>query len=488
MFNKPIMLEGNREVTFREFRPLETTKKLPDFPIECLPEKIGRYVKAVANSIQVYPDMPAALSLAVLSLCLQKKAVIAFNETWMEEINLYLCLIADPAERKSPVYRAMMSPIESYVREYNNRNASYIQSYNETKSALEAKKARFIHQGKDIEDINKINDEINKLVPKSHLKLTTSDATAEALAEKMAANNERMGIMADEGGIFDVAGGIYSGIANIAIYLCSYDGQPFNIDRKNGSVYLERPLLTFGVCAQPCVLNDILHNSTFVGRGFVQRFLFCLPKSLIGSRELSNKYEDEFIRAREEYKDLIYKLMDIPETDRLSSIIRLSPAASLRFTCFYNKIERALDRGGAFEFNRDYFGKFAGRTLRIAALLHMAEYQNTSILLSRDTMEKAINIATFFIKHSQSIFDINDDCVSADMVISKIKNRAEKHNVNVVSYRDIRRLVGKKLNVNQLDEAIELLVDRGYLAEIPIERTAYNGRKKPDYMISMNIF
>lgn len=468
---------------FKKFRRLCADKSNVAFPVKYLPEAVRNYVDAVSECVQVYPDMPAALSLAVLSLAVQKKAKIAFNNIWDEELNLYVCIFADPAERKSPVYKAMMSPVHQYVTEYNTKNASLIQSYHETKAALEAKKASLIQHGKT-EELQKIKEEINSLVPVNYLKLTTSDITAESLAEKMFYNNCRMGIMSDEGGIFDIIGGLYSSGINLNIYLNGYDGAPTNIDRKNGSINLVRPLLTFGVCAQPCILNDLLNNKTFIGRGFVQRFIFVVPPSMVGKRTLDNVNEALFLTAREEYRKLIYRLLELPISD---SVITLSPEAKEIFKNYSYRIEAALGKNGAFEDNRDYFGKFSGRTLRIAGILHMAEFGDVNKPLDAYTMRSAIEISNYLIVQSMDIFDGNHNLTVAETVFYKIANKCIKENRNIISYRDIRRLISKKTSDSVLMESLEILIDHGYIAEIPVVKTQYNGRKKPDYEIRPEI-
>jgi len=466
-------------VNFKKFYNLNSARNKKEFPIHCLPYAVQNYVNAVSESIQVYPDMPAALSLAVLALTIQKKAKIAFDATWSEELNLYLCIFADPAERKSPVYNAMMSPVQQYIDEYNTKYASQIQSYHETKAALEAKKSTLIQKGKT-EELEKINEEINDLVPMNYMKLTTSDITAEALAEKMYYNNGCMGVMSDEGGIFDIAAGLYSSGININIYLKSYDGQIIIIDRKNGSLCIHRPLLTFGICAQPCILSNLLNNEAFMGRGFIQRFLFCVPPSMVGKRTLSSDREHKFLETREEYKELIYKLLSLPMSE---AKLTLTEEAKEKFNDFYDRIEAGLAKGGYLEDNRDYFGKFAGRTLRIAGILHMAEYQDLTRAVDADTVQKAITIAEYFMMHSLNIFDEEQNLSVAETVFNKMANKCIANSVSRISYRDTRRAVSKKITNKMLDEAIEILIDHGYIAEVSMVQTQFNGRKKPEYEI-----
>lgn len=75
---------------------LPPSKSPPAFPIYCLPQTIRDYVNFVSETTQVYPDMPASVALAALSVCLQGKAKVSFNPYWSEELNLYMLIIAPP--------------------------------------------------------------------------------------------------------------------------------------------------------------------------------------------------------------------------------------------------------------------------------------------------------------------------------------------------------------------------------------------------------
>lgn len=63
-FNAPVEIKWDDPI------PFEKTK-LPTFPVDALPKKIGDYVVAVSETTQTPVDMPATASLSILALCLQ---------------------------------------------------------------------------------------------------------------------------------------------------------------------------------------------------------------------------------------------------------------------------------------------------------------------------------------------------------------------------------------------------------------------------------
>ncbi len=101
---------------------------LPSFPVEALPPVLAAYVSAVAESLQIPPDMAAVCALGALSVALQRKFTVRVNPDWAEPVNLYLLVIADPSERKSPCIKQMIYPIQDYEQEWNSEHAVEIES------------------------------------------------------------------------------------------------------------------------------------------------------------------------------------------------------------------------------------------------------------------------------------------------------------------------------------------------------------------------
>lgn len=76
---------------------------LPPFPLDALSSKIKDYVLAVAESTQTPVDMAATAALTIMATCLQGKYKVAAKPDWIEPLNLYALIIAEPSERKSAI-------------------------------------------------------------------------------------------------------------------------------------------------------------------------------------------------------------------------------------------------------------------------------------------------------------------------------------------------------------------------------------------------
>ena len=477
---------------FSPFRPFSASSKAyssptDSFPLDSLPAPIAEYAAIVAENITVSPDMPAALSLAVLSAALQGKAKVRYSASYIQEINVYICIVADPAERKSPVFRAMTTPLNIYVTRYNTENERKIEDFAYTKSALENKRASAIAKGKS-EDIKRINDEITALEPFYPMRVLVTDTTVEALADALAQNSERLAILSDEGGIFDIAAGQYSnGKANINLYLNAYDGERVIIDRKYGVTNLSRPLLTFGVMAQHQILNQIMENPIFRGRGFVQRFMLCQPPSCLGKAKItrSKARDAEFQKVQNVYNQLIYRLMELPIADE-NTYIEIDDSAAQLFEEFSNTLEINLGKGGECEDTRDFFGKYGGRILRIAGLLHLAEGNKMTVPISAPIMRNSVNIVRYFYNQAMSILNSEErDIRQAALLFEKMKLFSEKSSSadKRVSWRDIRQKM-RNWTDTQTENALEVLIERGYIAELTPPKERYKGASKPSYILN----
>ena len=468
--------------------PLRPPDRTPDFPIKYLPTAIQNYVNLISEEIMVSPDMAATYSLAILSLCCQQKAKIRFSDTWTEELNLYVCIIADPSEGKSPVFKAMIRPVNEYVQQYNQAHAMEIQNNIDIRESLIMKKNNAKKKGGSPDEIRKINQEIAKIQEMHALRLMTTDSTNEALTDLLQEQAGKIGIMYDEGGIFDVAAGLYSeNNSNINTYLCAYDGQSIFVDRITRCVEIPRATLTVGIFAQYKVLSSLLSNASFTGKGLTQRFIYCLPESRIGTRSLSPMQQPEksieFRQAETAYRQLIHALLKLPATEQ-NTCLTLTKESRILFADYYNTIESRLGKGGEFEEYRDYFGKSAGRTLRIAGLLHLAECQDIHKPVDGNTMLHAIFLSEYFISQTMKILGCDKYNTDTDFVLEKLIKRCKKENTNTISVRQINKDIRNRLSEERLTDALLELEKHNYIQFYMPPKNQYNGRSKGFYTIN----
>ena len=123
-----------------------TQHTLPSFPVDAFPPAIRDYVLAVAETTQTPVDMAATAALAVLALCQQGKYRIKGKDDWIEPLNLFTVIVAEPSERKSAVISHMTGAVHRFEAEYNKQHASAVERSRMEKRILE-------RQQKNLEDM-----------------------------------------------------------------------------------------------------------------------------------------------------------------------------------------------------------------------------------------------------------------------------------------------------------------------------------------------
>lgn len=67
--------------------------------------------------------MAGVIALALLALSMQRKYQIAGKHDWIEPLNLYVMVVAEPSERKSAVINQMIKVIHAFEANYNEAHA-----------------------------------------------------------------------------------------------------------------------------------------------------------------------------------------------------------------------------------------------------------------------------------------------------------------------------------------------------------------------------
>ena len=190
--------------------------KLPSFPVDALPAPLCDWVKAVAENTETPVDMAAVCALAVLSCALQGKFIVHAKSGYDEPLNLYILIIANSGERKSPIVRMMTRPIYKYEDRENQRIQELMEADQANLSSWK-KQIDMLERGGKTDEATKLRArcrelEHNRAKP---LRLIADDITAEALTSLLAENKGLMTIISTEGGLFDTLAGRYSN--NISI-------------------------------------------------------------------------------------------------------------------------------------------------------------------------------------------------------------------------------------------------------------------------------
>ena len=470
----------------------------PEITPDKLPCWLGDYVAAVSASTQTPPGLAVMLALSVVATCLQKRFTISpQGNDYSEPLNLWTVTALPPASRKSAVTKAITTPLDVWEKEQADKMADSIRRTN-IKRAMNLKRIeKLTKQAADINDPHEREAmlcniaETEKDTPEEQRppRLWTGDVTPERLQGLLVEHGERMALLSDEGGIFEIMAGLYNdGKVNIDVFLQAHAGQGMRVERSSRTAYLEAPALTFGLAIQPAVIADFSQGSKkrFRGNGALARFLYCLPRNNIGQRDV-RRYTPipESVKARYHagIDDLlnIEPLIDAAGTEQPRTLT-LSAEALDSWLSFAQFIESNQGTNGEFEPIQDWTGKLPGAALRIAGLLHVVEFGGASPIVNQATMEKALDLAELLIEHAKAAFDLmgsdqaTDDAKAVLCWIQKEQGstfkRSECHHT----------LKGRFTKIERLTKALDVLHGREIISK-PIKEST-GGRPSIIYEVN----
>lgn len=451
--------------------------KLPVFNLDLLPCKVRGFSKALCESLQVSPGMVAPAVVSVSSLGIQKKYAVRPLPGWDEPPNLYIAIVQEPSERKSPTMKEVLVPVYEYETEENERLAPEIATYKAKKEVLENRIRNTINSlsksGKkkgdekylDMGDLDTFQNELNQLEEVAPVRLAVDDVTMEVLGKLLEQNKERIGIMSTEGGIFNILAGRYSDKTVIDIVLKAYSGDRFSQDRlgRKGQT-LNNPLITMLLYVQPIIIKEVMENSEFIGRGLNARFLYSIPPSTIGKRRYRVMEIPEADRA--EYVDTVKRLLAIPVPENPKAVELDGDADKIAESFFY-EIEKEMEDASP-EF-KAWLGKLHGTTMRIALSLHCLEYIEKSgeHKINGETMGNAIQIGRYFKAHAEAAYNIMGLMDSPEVRDAKyLIKRIESTGLTEIKLRDLQRMCMNRNGMETREGMIPglvCLIEHGYV-------------------------
>ena len=509
-FNDLFILEGMDEV-IRQLSKYDTWPEpilfgeieTPDIPIDVLPDGwLKDFTGAVAASTQTPPGMAVMFALSTVAACLQKRFEVSpYGDNYTEPLNLWTLTALDPANRKTAVKNELTAPLTTWEHEENKRLQSEIKRINterdiNLKSIDQLKVLAAKPQTTDEERKNYLKriSEIEEKTPEEIRppRIWADDTTPERFQMLLVENSEQISVISDEGGIFEVMAGLYSdGRMNINVFLQSHSGSSVRVERQGRHVALNAPVSTFGLAVQPEILADMSRGSKkkFRGLGVLTRFLYCIPKSTVGSRDIRRRgVISEMIKSN--YHSKIFSLLNINSIHDESGMetpltLTLSKEALESWEYFSQYIESKLGVNGEYYQIQDWCGKLPGAALRIAGNLHVVEHGENNRVIGKETIERALDLCELLIPHVQAAFDLMgaDEAVSDSKHVFKwiIDTREE-----TFSQRDcLKRFEGRFKRVDRLRKALEVLAERHIISE-PQKRTT-SGRPGIFYMVNPSI-
>jgi replicative DNA helicase len=481
--------------------PFGVAGEVPAFPVEVLPSWLGEYVAAVTTATQTPPDLAGMLALAVLATVAAGAVEVEPRPGWREPLCLFVAVGMDAGARKSAVFTAMTSPVAEFERQ---QAAAALPGITETavlrRIADQAAATAEAAAGKApanqqeearAEAIARAAEAANITVPPLPRWLV-DDATPEALAGLLASYG-RIALLSPEGDVFDQMAGRYNQAGpNLGVYLKGHAGDLLKVDRRGRPPeYVERPCLTIGLAVQPEVLRGLAGRPGFGGRGLLARFLYSLPESLVGRRQVGASPVAPAVADRYALElQALAASLAAPTGDDSPAVLTLDQEAGELLLGFERDLEpRLAAASGDLAHLAGWAAKLAGATCRIAGLLHLASHlrDGWNQPIGADTFAGAARLAGYLVDHARAVFDlmgadprVDDARWLLDWITRTGQAQFTRRDAHAAAPR------GRFPKATSLDPAIGLLEEHGWLRRVDADPVGRRGGRpsSPRFLVN----
>lgn len=473
--------------------PLDAPRA-PELPDGIFQHWLGDMISAVAESVEVPPELPATFALAALSTVCQRRFSVRIASNYFEPVNLWLLCAMTSGNRKTESMKRMISPLAQFEQQQAAELLPIIEKAKSERKTMEARIAKLRADAVkakpgDYERLSKELAEIEAVLPEVPTvpQLFTQDVTPEHTGTMLSDNGQRLALISDEGGIVDIMAGRYSnGIPNLDVYLQSHAGSFVRVNRGcRPPVNLTHPALTIAISPQPDVLRGLTAHKGFRGRGLLARILYTVPTSKLGYRtNRTVPIPDEVSRRYQEGIFALAATLPVQDNGKESPhVLSLSPDAHRLWQSFWNEIELMMRPDGRLEHLTDWGGKLPGAVARVAGLLHCVAYTScatTTREIEVGTMERAIRLGRYLIDHAMVAFNIMgaNPAMEAARDLWRVIEKARQPQFSVRDAWHPLRNNNSYKTVADAEPGFDVLIDHGYIMEPHQATEAEYPRKK----------
>ena len=461
---------------------------------DLIPGPVGDMARAVAASTETPPEMAIMTGLGIVAACIAGKVRVRLAEDYLEPPQLYVATVLPSGNRKTPVINLMAQPIVEAEHRMISETAperKRLESERRTREMqidkLRRQKKYSVNSEELVCQICDLEKDLPTVPPVP--RLLTQDVTPERIGSMMTENGERMALISDEAGIFEILSGRYtkSGAPNLDLFLQAHAGSPVRVDRGSREpVILNTPALTIVLTPQPQVLRSLSQEQAFRGRGLLGRFIFAVPPSNLGHRTHETIPVPTYVS--DAYRDCIQGLLNISGNAGIVLDLRFSPPALEMWKSFRHHVESAMAEDGRLHDIQDWGGKLPGAVARMAGGLHCSLYAGHMMpdIIESATVTVAIELGRLLVSNAIVAFGImqkSEKTLNAEKLLAWItRNRTSRFRV-----RDIFRAHQSRFSeVAAMTPVLLLLQDHGYIR--PLSRALRNGRPSDEYEVNPALF
>ena len=366
--------KNKTDVSWQSPEPLkhERAENLNPYPIQALSPIIREAVKEFISYTPVPPALAGSVALGVSSLVSQHHANVRIDAQKFYPLSLFFMIEQGSGERKSTVSRAFLKPVFQWERDQK-------EIFNHDPEAEEKPLSRILYE----------------------------DSTKESLIMDLAEGHKSGALWSDEAGVIFGGAGMND---NSPLGYLTLLNKAFSADKivhrrkQSKSAEVESYRLSCLLMMQNSVLGYLLNLGKGIGSGwaedtgFVSRFLFASPPSLIGYRTYSEA--PELTEAMDTFYARVSSLLAEPVPYSFEGLkeVQFSQASKKMWIEEFNRSENLCAPGSEYSGFGSVVSKHSERIARIAGVLTV--FEGSGLTVNEETMFSAIELGKWHMQES----------------------------------------------------------------------------------------
>jgi len=484
---------------FREQLKYQAITPLPrgfevcaEFPINALPDELAQLTEEVARSLQVPLEAVGSTAIGAVTIAARGKYQIHISEEHIEALTNYMLIGMPSGSRKSAIVSFFRRPFEDAEKA---KQASYDQDSmtcelqkNVLKTMINDVKRRALKElaSQDAlkrEEIAAIVAEemrpYQALLNKSHSRprYLLDSPTPKKLAEVMQQQDEAIGIMEAEGGLWKNR----VRPNEDDILLKGYTMEPFSNETSTAkSVRMRAPCLTICSLVQMEVIETLYSKNKLKEHGVLPRILPTFATWRGGPKRADAPEIPE--QSVIHYEETVRRLLDtcpVANTaDREVYSLSLSNDARDALKTFEQKVNSLIHEGRFANF--ESFGeKLTGHAIRLAGTIHLWQHDAPNEhAISEISMKGGIDLACYYTQHAMAAFDL--ERLQALKFARKILKWHERYPRSDFTIRQAQRGIGR-CSAQEIQSGADMLERHGMLGQYLTTTHSHKCIMNPNY-------
>lgn len=429
--------ESNRHIAKQKLRDLINQRPAPLNLNRFLEPWFAKILIDTAEAMPTAPEflLTTLLPAAASRIGTAAQVVIKPSAKYTQPMIFWTAIVAQSGSLKTPAQRIILDPLVALEKDANDIHQAELENYERSKAAGETAK---------------------KPIRKRYL---TKDSTLETLQRIHAENSRGILYYRDElAGAFKARNQYRGGQgADEEAELEQWNGAALIVDRAERSICIPKSAIGRTGNIQPDVLAELMGNHRDVN-GAWSRWLFCAADAPL--RYLNLLSDGPETTISETLTWLYLRLGELPKQD-----YSLSREAKFFFEAWQHQLvdaEQAEEITGL----QPVYPKIEAYTARLALWLHIVNatlrQEQPTPLISGDTMERAVELAAYFLWQHRLIHLHNSPESGLATITLKIQKFAER--VGSVTASRLKSGVRalRQTATHQIRQLMRTLSDLGY--------------------------